>query len=121
MDTAMEQTYSGIDDEIDLDDRGLWYLNPYHYISAYINPDIAAPNGVLDQEAGCFYNSLLAVKHNLAKVYGDLKEQVYGLEDYDAGFFWLRLPKPSHGTTSSIEPVTSNAWLTSIRRIAVHV
>ena len=44
-----------------------------------------------------FYTELRAIAPNVGQVYKDFGNPGSKLRKYDAGFFWLRLPKPNRG------------------------
>ena len=64
--------------------------------------DIISPNNTwldntVDFGDDSFYAQLEATTPNLGQVYKDFGKPGSRLSTYNAGFFWLRLPKPNQG------------------------
>lgn len=64
--------------------------------------DIISPNNnwldsTVDFDDDSFYAELQATASNLGQVYKDFGKPGSSLLDYNAGFFWLSLPRPDPG------------------------
>ena len=87
--------YEFDDLDLELDERlKTWasWLN----INDVISPDQAWRTTAADFDDDSFYAELRAIAPNVGQVYRDFGKPRSKLwKKYDAGFFWLRLPKPN--------------------------
>ena len=83
-------------DDLELDER----LKPWaswRNINDVITPDQTWRTTAADFDNDSFYAELRAIAPNVGQVYKDFGKPGSKLWKYDAGFFWLRLPKPNRG------------------------
>ena len=83
-------------DDLELDGKlETWasWLN----INDVIDPDQTWRTTAPDFDDDSFYNELRDIAPNVGQVYKDMGKPGSKLRKYNAGFFWLRLPKPSRG------------------------
>lgn len=66
-------------------------------INDVISPNNTWLDNTVDFDDDDFYAQLEATTSNLGQVYKDFGKPRSSLLEYNAGFFWLRLPKPDQG------------------------
>lgn len=84
-------------DDLELDDESE-VLPTSGNINDIISPNNPWLDSVFDFGDDSCYAELQATAPNLGQVYKNFGKPGSGLLKYNAGFFWLRLPKPNQGT-----------------------
>lgn len=78
-------------------------------INDAISPNNTWLDNTVDFDDDAFYAQLEATRSNLGQVYKDFGKPRSSLLEYNAGFFWLSLPKPDQGT-KTIHSKISNSF-----------
>lgn len=73
------------------------HLDSEYNVNEIIEPDPPISISDADHRHDLIREKLQATDPGLVQLYQSLDEYGSGLRKYDAGFFWLRLPKPSNG------------------------